>query len=307
MDAGAREELTRIVSAAVQWDCPLSGYTSFAIGGPAEALVTAGDSSELAGLLELFARRRLAWRIIGRGTNLLVRDEGFAGVVVLLGDGFQQLEIRNGPDSRTSVVSAGGGCGLAKVALRCMEKGYAGLEFAGGIPGTVGGAVIMNAGAWGEEIAGILRTVTVLTAEGERILPRQGLDFGYRCWRDFSTFQGRAVVIGVDLELTADDPEQVRRRFVHLQEKRRANQPKGHGNAGSFFKNPKNDSAGRLIERSGLKGMQIGGARVSEHHANFLVNAGGATAADVLALMRLVQEKVREDSGIVLEPEVHFL
>jgi UDP-N-acetylmuramate dehydrogenase len=115
------------------------------------------------------------------------------------------------------------------------------------------------------------------------------------------------VVTRVDLELTADDPEQVRRRCVLLQEKRRVNQPKGQGNAGSLFKNPKNDSAGRLIERSGLKGMQIGGARVSEHHANFLVNIGGATAADVLALMRLVQEKVRRDSGIELEPEVHFL
>jgi UDP-N-acetylmuramate dehydrogenase len=115
------------------------------------------------------------------------------------------------------------------------------------------------------------------------------------------------VVTRVDLELTADDPEQVRRRCTLLQEKRRVNQPKGQGNAGSFFKNPKNDSAGRLIERSGLKGMQIGGARVSEHHANFLVNIGGATAADVLALMRLVQEKVRRDSGIELEPEVHFL
>ena len=307
MEAGVREELSRIVSAGVQWDCPLSGYTSFAIGGPAEALVTAGDSDELASLLDLFARRRLPWRIIGRGTNLLVHDEGFAGVVVLLGAGFQQLVFSDDPDSGKCVVSAGGGCGLARAALRCMEKGYAGLEFAGGIPGTIGGAVIMNAGAWGDEMAGILRTVTILTAEGERVLPRRGLDFGYRRWRDFKKYEGRAVVTRVDLELTADDPEQVRRRCTLLQEKRRVNQPKGQGNAGSFFKNPENDSAGRLIERSGLKGMQVGGARVSEQHANFLVNIGGATAADVMALMRLVQEKVRRDSGIDLEPEVHFL
>jgi UDP-N-acetylmuramate dehydrogenase len=307
MEAGAREELSGIVSAAVQWDCPLAGYTSFAIGGPVEALVTAEDSGKLLSLLELFARRRLPWRIIGRGTNLLVRDEGFAGVVVLLGAGFQRLEFSESPDSGKCVVSAGGGCGLARVANHCMEKGYAGLEFAGGIPGTVGGAVIMNAGAWGEEMAGILRTVTILTAEGEHILPRQGLDFGYRCWRDFRIFQGRAVVTGVDLELRADDPEQVRRRWVLFQEKRRGTQPKGQGNAGSFFKNPENESAGRLIEKSGLKGKQVGGARVSEHHANFLVNVGGATAADILALMRLIQEKVRRDSGIELEPEVHFL
>jgi UDP-N-acetylmuramate dehydrogenase len=307
MDALTREELSQIVAGQVRWNCPLCDYTSFSIGGPAEALVTVKSELELAALMGLVDRRQVPWRIIGRGTNLLIRDEGYAGVVVILGSGFQQLEFGDHSADGRCAVSAGAGCGLARVAMSCMEKGLAGLEFAGGIPGTVGGAVIMNAGAWGADIAGILRSLTVLTPEGQRILPRESLDFGYRCWHDFQNFQGRAVVIAVELELIEDDPEMIRERCARLQEKRRNSQPRGQGNAGSFFKNPAHDSAGRLIEKSGLKGMRIGGAMISEQHANFLVNAGGATATDVLALMKCVQEKVRQDSGIELEPEVHFL
>ncbi len=302
-----REELGHIVSGLVEWNCPLSGYTSFAIGGPAEALVTVRNKAELAGLLDFFSRRQVAWRVIGKGTNLLIRDEGFAGVIVLLGPGFQQIDfgIQQG-DGRTRI-STGGGCGLTRLATSCMEKGLAGLEFATGIPGTVGGAVIMNAGAWGGEIASVLKTLTVLTSEGERNLQRRDLDFGYRCWHDFHKLCGRTVVVNAEFELIADNPEVVRRRYLQLREKRCVSQPKGKGNAGSFFKNPEGDSAGRLIEASGLKGRHVGGAMISEQHANFLVNRGGATSADVLSLMRLVQEKVKEDSGIDLEPEVHFI
>lgn len=307
MDLLARDELSQIVAGQVRWNCPLCDYTSFSIGGPAEALVKVQGHNELAALMEFVDRRQVPWRIIGRGTNLLVPDEGYAGVIVILGAGFQQVDFGEHSAGGRSIVSAGAGCGLARVAMSCMEKGLAGLEFAGGIPGTIGGAVIMNAGAWGADIAGILRTVTVLTREGQQILSRQSLDFGYRCWRDFKKFQGRQVITAVELELIEDDPEMIRERCARLQEKRRNSQPRGQGNAGSFFKNPPGDSAGRLIEKSGLKGKRIGGAMISELHANFLVNAGGATAADVLALMKCVQEKVRQDSGIELEPEVHFL
>ncbi|MDP3478860.1 MAG: UDP-N-acetylmuramate dehydrogenase [Desulfoprunum sp.] len=299
--------MSHIISGQVEWNCPLSGYTSFAIGGPAEALVTAENKAELAGLLDFFSRRQVAWRVIGKGTNLLIRDEGFAGVIVLLGLEFQQIDFGIQQEDGRTRVSAGGGCGLTRLAMSCMEKGLAGLEFVTGIPGTVGGAVIMNAGAWGSEIASVLKALTVLTLEGERTLQRRDLDFGYRCWHDFHKLYGRTVVINADFELIADDPEAVRRRCSQLQEKRRTSQPKGKGNAGSFFKNPEGDSAGRLIEASGLKGRQVGGAMISEQHANFLVNRGGATSADVFSLMRLVQEKVKEDSGIELDPEVHFI
>jgi UDP-N-acetylmuramate dehydrogenase len=306
MDPAIREELSRIVTAPVQWDCPLAGYTSFAIGGPAEALAKVRDRRELAALLAFLGRTRVPWRIIGRGTNLLVRDEGFAGVIILLGNGFRQMEFGH-CRAGSCMVALGAGCSLAKTAAVCMDRGLTGLEFAGGIPGTVGGAVIMNAGAWGGDMAAVIRTVTVLGPEGERVLCRDSLDFGYRCWRDFPEFGGRAVVVAVELELKVDDPQEIRRRHAAMQARRRAGQPPGQGNAGSFFKNPADDAAGRLIEAAGLKGTRVGGAMVSERHANFLVNTGGATAADVLTLMRLVQDKVRQDSGIELEPEVHFL
>ncbi len=307
MQPEQREELGRIVSGQIQWDCPLAGYTSFAIGGPAKALITAETEWELAGLLDFFNRHQMVWRIIGKGTNLLVRDEGFAGVIVLLGREFGWIDFGDTEENGRMTVAAGGGCGLTRLALSCSEKGIAGLEFAAGIPGTVGGAVIMNAGAWGGEVASILKTITVMTLEGQQTLQRRDLHFAYRTWRDFAKFGGRAVVISADFELTAGDPEAVRRHCSLLQQKRRASQPKGKASAGSFFKNPQGDSAGRLIEASGLKGRQVGGAMVSEEHANFLTNRGGATAADVLALMTLIQKKVKEDSGVELEPEVHFI
>ncbi len=302
-----KEELGRIVSGQVQWDCPLAGYTSFAIGGPAKALVTAQTKRELAGLLDFFNRSQVAWRIIGKGTNLLIRDEGFAGVIVLLGRDFERIHFGDTRENSRITVMAGGGCALARLAISCAEKGYAGLEFAAGIPGTVGGAVIMNAGAWGGEVASVLKAISVMTSEGQHDLQRRDLDFAYRTWRGFQKFGGRAVVISADFELTAGDLVTVRRRCSQLQEKRRASQPKMKGSAGSFFKNPQGASAGRLIEASGLKGRQVGGAMVSEEHANFLINRGGATSADVLELMTLIQKKVKEDSGVDLDPEVHFI
>lgn len=302
-----REELERIFAGEIEWDSPLSDYTSFAIGGPAAALVTAANKAELTALLEYFSRCRVAWRVIGKGTNLLISDEGFAGVIVLLGAGFQQVDFGERREDGSTRVVAGGGCGLTRLAMSCIDKGLTGLEFATGIPGTIGGAVIMNAGAWGGEISSVLRSVTVLTSQGELILQRRDLDFGYRCWRDYRKFRDRAVLIQAEFELQADDPEAVRSRCQQLQEKRRTSQPKGQRSAGSFFRNPEGDSAGRLIEASGLKGRKVGGAMVALEHANFLVNTGGATSADIIALMRLIQEKVRVDSGVELEPEVHFI
>lgn len=307
MNSLLREELEHLVSAPIKWDCPLSDYTSFAIGGPAEAVVTVANTSELIGLLEILRRFRVAWQIIGKGTNLLIRDEGYPGIIILLGPGFQQIDFGELQAEGCTVVSVGGGCGLTRLAMACMEKGLGGLEFATGIPGTVGGAVIMNAGAWGSEIASVLKAISVVTPDGERILQRRDLDFGYRSWRDFPKIRDRTVVVRAEFELHADDPEEVRRICLELQEKRRLSQPKGKRSAGSFFKNPEGDSAGRLIEASGFKGRQVGGAMVSTEHANFLVNMGGASSADVIALMHLIQEKVQKDSGIELEPEVHFI
>lgn len=311
MDEALKKRVAALTDGHVRWDCPMREYTSFAIGGPAAALVTVEDAAILRRLLSLLREHRIAWRMIGKGTNLLVDDAGFDGVILLAGKGLATIERLAECDGRV-VVRAGAGVALARLVNWCGEQGLGGLEFAAGIPGTVGGAVIMNAGASGGEMAGILAGVTVMTAAGEmRLLPRGELDFGYRIWHNYSreiqNHQPGWVVIGAELNLAPGDPEQIRRSCRLSRERRSLKQPAKQPSAGSFFRNPPGDAAGRLIEASGLKGMTVGGAMVSPVHANFLVNCGGATAADVVALMRMVQEKVRKDSGHVLEPEVHFL
>ena len=337
MEVELKRKLESLVSSPVLWDCPLCDYTSFAIGGPAMALVTVEEMSELQRVLVFLQEQKILWRIIGKGTNLLVNDRGFAGVILILGKGFgtisqlkTELNVVPPPTENISansrlavsegpVLQVGAGCSLARLVSWCTDQGLTGLEFAAGIPGTVGGAVIMNAGAWGCEMAGVLVSVTVITPAGEiRTLPRAELDFGYRIWHDFSKRLpsvgvtgeergARLVVVGVELQLASGDQEQIRSLCQSYREKRRLNQPNKECSAGSFFKNPKGDAAGRLIEASGLKGVRVGGAMVSPVHANFLVNSGGATAEDVVMLMKKVQAAVQKDSGILLEPEVHFL
>lgn len=305
MDGGQKKRLAALVSQPVKWACPLDRYTSFAIGGPAEAIATVDSHHELQSLLSFLVSERIPWRVIGRGTNLLVGDAGFAGVIILLGRDFEEfaeMPAENG----TVAVTAGGACGLARLALHCAAQGFTGLEFACGIPGTVGGAVIMNAGAWGKDMATVLRSVTVVTPDREERILRQDLNFSYRSWPGFAHYRGLAVVARVELALGRGDAAAIQAHCKMLQDRRKAAQPPGKS-AGSFFKNPPDDSAGRLIEVSGLKGTKIGGAMVSERHGNFLVNTGNATAGDVLRLMQFVQEKVAQDCGIMLEPEVHFI
>jgi UDP-N-acetylmuramate dehydrogenase len=300
-----QQRLAALVSQEVKWQCRLDRYTSFAIGGPAEALVRVDLRQELQPLLGYLAGEKIAWRVIGRGTNLLVRDEGFAGVVILLGREFDRYaaDVADGK----VIVNAGGSCGLAGLSLWCAENGLTGLEFACGIPGTVGGGVIMNAGTRGQEISAIIESVTVVTPDKTERRVRRDLDFSYRRWDGYARYHGQAVVAEVELALQRGDAAAIKARCKMLQEKRKASQPREHANAGSFFRNPPHDSAGRLIEVCGLKGMIVGGAMISERHGNFLVNRGGATAGDVLQLMKAIQEKVYKDYGVMLEPEVHFI
>ncbi len=310
MRPGQRRQLASLVSAPVQWECPLAPYTTFAIGGPATALVRVEKRAELAPLLFFLAGEEIPWRVIGRGSNLLVSDEGFPGAVLLLGSGFQQIApapVKEDDSSRLLLVGAG--AGLAHLAHTATREGLSGVEFAAGIPGTVGGAVVMNAGAWGADIGSLTAAVWLVSADGgERLSAAAGeLQFAYRSWPGFLPWRGRAVVVAVQLCLHPDEPERIAGRCRKYREKRQAGQPSGLGSAGSFFKNPSGDSAGRLIEACGLKGVRVGGAMVSERHGNFLVNTGGATARDVLQLMELVRKRVKEASGVELEPEVHLL
>ncbi|MBA3006924.1 MAG: UDP-N-acetylmuramate dehydrogenase [Proteobacteria bacterium] len=308
MGSELRKELASLVSSPVLWDCPLSGYTSFAIGGPAAALITVEELAELQRLLVFFKKQKIQWRVIGRGTNLLVSDTGFDGVVLILGKGFTSIARRDGVENGGGVIQVGAACSLTRLVDWCVDQSLSGVEFTAGIPGTIGGAVIMNAGAWGRELAEVLVSVTCINSSGQVCtLPRAELEFGYRTWHDHYRTEKDRVVVGVELQCVVADQDQIRNLCQSYRAKRRMKQPKGEPNAGSFFKNPEGDAAGRLIEASGLKGLRVGGAMVSPVHANFLVNSGGATAADVLELMEKVRLKVQEDSGIVLEPEVHFL
>lgn len=306
MNQAQQRRLTGLVTQPIEWQGSLHRYTSFAIGGPAEAFVKVCLVRELQPLLMFLAEENIPWRVIGRGTNLLVRDAGFPGVIFLLGGEFEKIGEVEGDDGSV-VLRVGAGCGLARLSRRCSEHGLTGLEFGCGIPGTIGGAVIMNAGAWGRDISSVLRSVTLVTAAEELILPRRELEFSYRCWNDFAPYQGKAVVAAVALELQQGDREMIMVTCKTLLLRRKTSQPSEYASAGSFFKNPPHDSAGRLIEASGLKGLTVGGAMVSERHGNFLVNTGGATADDVLCLMKIIQEKIKNDFGIDLEPEVHLI
>ncbi len=307
MNRAQKEKLAKLVEQPVLWQCRLDRYTSFAIGGPAEAFVHVDRRQELSPLLAFLVEEKIPWRVIGRGTNLLVRDAGFAGVIFVLGDEFKTIEKDPKEGAETVIVCAGAGHSLAKLSFMCAEWGLTGVEFGCGIPGTLGGAIVMNAGAWGREMSSVVASVRLVTAKGELLLHRQELDFSYRCWKGLAAYQGKAVISEVELKLTPGDPDEIKRYCSDLQWRRKETQSCGYPNAGSFFKNPANDSAGRLIDASGLKGVSVGGAMISEQHGNFLVNKGGATADDVLNLMKLVQSKVKNDSGVDLQPEVHIL
>jgi len=301
-------ELAEFWPGEIRWDHPLAAYTTLGVGGAVEALLTPAGEKELTVLLPWLAARHIPWRVIGRGSNILVPDRGLTGVAIILGRDFEQvaaLPLPNGDAGGPApAVRAGAACSLARLVGFCTEAGLSGLEFLTGIPGTVGGAVVMNAGAHGREIRGPLLEITVIDDRGEmRRHPARDLPFGYRAWGGHPSW----VVTGATFALVREDRPVIESRCRALHQQRQATQPLQAASAGSFFKNPPGEAAGRLIEVAGLKGLRRGGAMVSEKHANFIVNTGRATAADILALMREVQERVLAATGIRLEPEVRIL
>ena len=303
-----KDDLADIAENDIQWDCPLAPFTSFGIGGPADAFVVVESVPELKNLLLFFAQNELAWCFIGKGNNLLVSDAGFAGVVLMFGKGLSGIKVLSKSTFDVNQVRVGAGCSLAKLMNWCSDKSYSGLEFTAGIPGSLGGAVVMNAGAFGQEMAGVIAEVEVISSSTEiEVLSREQLDFRYRLWANQGIADKKRIVLSVDLNIKVDDQEKIKDRCRENLRKRKKAQPKLQKNAGSFFKNPEGDFAGRLIEASGLKGRCYGGAMISPVHANFLVNTGDATADDVQQLMELVTEQVKKDSGVQLYPEVHFL
>ena len=276
---------------------PMSRHCSFRIGGAAAAFCRVSDEAQLAALLALLQREGVPYAVIGRGSNLLVSDGGFPGAVVQLADA--PASLRRGGDC----VSAWAGVTLARLAVFAREQGLAGLEFAHGIPGSLGGGILMNAGAYGGEMKDVVVSVRYLDAAGAvRETAEPG--FAYRHSR-FS--DSGEIVLGAALRLRPDAPDAIAARMAELWEKRSASQPLSLPSAGSTFKRPATGYAAAMIDGAGCKGLAVGGAQVSEKHAGFVVNRGGATAADVKALMAQVQRRVLEKYGVELQPEVRFL
>ncbi len=274
--------------------------TTYKVGGPAEALWEAHDLKTLKKVMRYLTREGIPYGVLGRGSNLLVMDEGVEGVMILLKG---SLALVN-EGSRDTVISAGAGAHIAELLSWCRQKGISGLEFLAGIPGTVGGAVAMNAGAFNEEIERRIRTVQMVTVAGEKVeVNRSKLKFSYR---RFHMTEG-TVITRVVFDGMRSTPQAVNDKMAGFLKTRKEKQPLEYPSAGSVFKNPPDDYAGRLIEAAGLKGKRMGGAMVSEKHANYIVNVGNATAADILSLLNLVKQEVKRASGIQLESEIRIL
>lgn len=302
--AAFAEATAGFLSGKIRWHEPMADYTTYRIGGPAEALVFPESSSEIARLLQVLRRLDVPSLLLGRGSNVLVADSGVRGVVIVLGRSFGAIEIV-GQTAAGVLIRVEAGCALARLVNWTVEQGLAGLEFAVGIPGSVGGAIVMNAGAWQQEMRDVLEQVTLMDGCGAvAVRPVTQMAFSYRSWGEASdriALEGRFL-------LAPDDKEEIRRRCLANLAKRRARQPRMAASCGSFFKNPGGGrTAGQLIDQAGLKGVRVGGAMVSPVHANFLVNCGGATASDILNLMKVVQDRVAETFGVLLEPEVRFV
>lgn len=278
---------------------PMAAHTTFRVGGPADYFTEPGDEETLARVQALCRREGMASCILGNGSNLLVSDSGYRGMMILLGKAWSGITV----DGRR--ICAGAGAMLSAVSRRAWKAGLTGLEFASGIPGTVGGAVVMNAGAYGSEISAVLKSVRVMTAEGEVLtIPAGELSLGYRT----SCIQTKGyTVLEAEFALEIGDPAAIGSRMEELAAQRRQKQPLEYPSAGSTFKRPEGYFAGRLIQDAGLRGFCVGGAQVSEKHCGFVINKGGASASDIMRLCCQVQQRVREQFGVELELEVKVL
>lgn len=278
---------------------PMTKHTSFHIGGPAELMAQPQSEAELQSLLLKAAEAAVPVTLVGNGSNLLVRDKGIRGLVIKLGSMLHDINVSG------NVLTFGSGVSLAQASKKAAELGLSGMEFAVGIPGSIGGAVYMNAGAYDGEMSKVVKSVRVMDAAGEvSELSADNLDFGYR----HSALQGSGkIVTSVTVELAAGDKQAIAEKMADFSNRRITKQPLELPSAGSMFKRPPGYFAGTLIDQTGLKGYTVGGAQVSTKHAGFVVNIGGATAADVLQLISDVQAKVFAAHGVKLEPEVLVL
>lgn len=278
---------------------PMSKHTTFRVGGEASCFIRISDAGQLAALLPYLKKVEIPYFILGNGSNLLVGDKGYEGVILQIGSKMNRIQVE---DTRIKV---GAGVLLSQIARCAQENGLTGLEFASGIPGTIGGAVVMNAGAYGGEMKQVVELVKVMDGDGEILeLDGDAMEFGYRT----SAIKNRPfVVLEAVLNLRHGDREEILERMEDLARQRKEKQPLEYASAGSTFKRPEGYFAGKLIMDAGLRGYSIGGARVSEKHCGFVVNTGRASAADIAEVIREVQEKVKDKFEVSLETEIIFL
>lgn len=294
------EIVTRLINITgkdnVRINEPMKNHTTFKIGGPAQYYVTPESVTQIQEVVSLCRDVNIPLHVIGNGSNILVGDDGVDGVVLALFNTFSDYEIKD------NVITAQAGMSLIKLAVIALREGLTGMEFASGIPGSVGGAVYMNAGAYDGQMKDVVTSVTVLDEAGNiRILGRDELDMGYRT---SAVAKHNMIVLQVIIELKAGDKEQIKDRMNQLSELRKQKQPLEYPSAGSTFKRPEGYFAGKLIADAGLKGYSIGGAAVSEKHAGFVVNMGGATAKDVVELTDYIKKRIIEQFGVTLELEI---
>ncbi len=287
----------------IKFDEPMSAHTSLKIGGSVEIMIFPEDPISLKNVLLAAEKAEIPVFVFGGGTNLLLEDRGVEGIAVSL-KAFRDIEFTKETDDRNVVLYVGSGVPLANLINFAQRKGYSGLEPLAGIPGYVGGAVYMNVGSFGTEIKDVIVSVAVMNMHGEiKILEKDKLGFSYRS----SNLPEGSIILSTNITLKRDNPDEVVKRSKEFLKKKRITQPLGEYSAGCVFKNPERDTAGRLIDTAGCKGMRVGDAEVSKVHANYFINKGKATCKDFKELMETVKTKVKDYNGIELEPEIKII
>lgn len=296
-----RKELgERIPGVCIEENVPMAQYTSFRAGGKARMMVIPADAEQLSAVLGVLSGSGVQYMVLGNGTNILVKDSGYDGVIVKIGSGFDYVR------QEGCRLVCGSGTRMSVAAKAALEGGLSGFEFASGIPGFTGGAVFMNAGAYGGEMKDILRRAKIVSKDGSRefYMTADELEMGYRHTKLHDTGD---IVTEVEFVLEEGNRTQIKAKMSELMEKRNSKQPVNFPSAGSFFKRPEGYFAGKLIQDAGLKGLSVGGAQVSELHSGFIINRGGATATDILQLMEMIQARVFDEFRVRLETEVRII
>lgn len=292
------KKITALSNVSVDED--MSSHTTFKVGGRADIFVTPADLKEATEIVRLLLTQQYPYTVIGNGSNIVVSDDGYRGCVICMGQGEDSISVSG------NTIRAEAGAMLSKVARTAYDNSLTGLEFASGIPGSVGGAIVMNAGAYGGEIRDVVTSVTLFDANTQEVItkPAEEMLFGYRT----SIVKSHPyIVLEAEFKLESGETSAIKAQMDDLAARRRDKQPLEYPSAGSTFKRPEGYFAARLIEEAGLKGLAVGGAKVSEKHSGFVINTGDATATDVISLIKLVRKKVYEHSGVLLEPEVIIL